>query len=70
MRKPMAFALAFASALIALSAAPAPAGPGEPPIVRVVTIDGVTGPAYYSVVEKRFRFIAPDGADLASLPQD
>ncbi|WP_083589662.1 hypothetical protein [Aurantimonas sp. 22II-16-19i] len=49
--------------LIALSVAAAvagfaaPAGESHPLIVRVVTIGGETGPAYYSLVEQGYRFL-------------
>ncbi|MAU98346.1 MAG: hypothetical protein CMP81_21105 [Fulvimarina sp.] len=52
--------------LIALSAAAAvagfatPAGESHPLIVRVVTIGGETGPAYYSLVEQGYRFVSRD----------
>ncbi|MCQ0986613.1 hypothetical protein [Jiella marina] len=40
-----------------------PAGPPAPLMIRVVTMQGETGPAYYSTTEQGFRFVggAPIG---------
>ena len=41
-----------------------PVGNTETLTTRVVTIDGVTGPAYYSAIENGYRFVG--GRDLAA----
>ena len=38
----------------------APAGRAEPFEVRTVTMNGMSGPAYYSRAAGAFRFLAPD----------
>lgn len=53
-----ALLLAAATAVAAFSAA-GPAIPAGPFVVRTVTMDGMQGPAYYSVVDKRFHFVTP-----------
>lgn len=39
-----------------------PAGSPTPLMIRVVTMEGATGPAYYSAIEEGFRFVG--GAPL------
>ena len=36
----------------------APAGTAEPMVLRTVTLGKATGPAYYSIVEQGYRFVA------------
>lgn len=52
------FLLAAATVAAAFSAVE-PATPSGAFVVRTVTMDGVKGPAYYSVTAKRFRFVTP-----------
>ncbi|MCB8839135.1 hypothetical protein [Aurantimonas sp. VKM B-3413] len=46
--------LVIAAAVLSLAV---PAGTAEPLLIRVVTMAGATGPAYYSAVEQGYRFI-------------
>ncbi|WP_268880141.1 hypothetical protein [Jiella pelagia] len=48
-------------ATIAIASYAVPAGSYQPLIVRVVTIGGETGPAFYSSIEQGYRFIGRPG---------
>ncbi|KQT47483.1 hypothetical protein ASG43_10285 [Aureimonas sp. Leaf454] len=58
------FALLIAA--LAVCGFAAPAGTGQPSLIRHVHINGVSGPAYYSVVDGGYRPIRPVLAASAS----
>ncbi|MCM2502208.1 hypothetical protein NDN16_00820 [Aureimonas altamirensis] len=60
-------ALAGGLTLVALSSGAA--GTGASDVTRVVTIGDRTGPAFYSAIEGRYRFVEKDGGMVADLPR-
>lgn len=64
--KPL-IALAGGLTLVALSSGAA--GTGASDVTRVVTIGDRTGPAFYSAIEGRYRFVEKDGGMVADLPR-
>ncbi|WP_182086885.1 hypothetical protein [Aureimonas sp. ME7] len=64
-------AVTLVFALLATAGTAVPAGVAEPFTVRTVTMQGTSGPAYYSHTARAYRFLgpAPDDA-VAALDAD
>ncbi|RIY00107.1 hypothetical protein D3218_12495 [Aureimonas flava] len=72
MRPKLTGAAILAVALLATAGTAIPAGAPEPFQVRTVTMNGTSGPAYYSHMSRSYRFVvgAPAGEIVAMAPAD
>ena len=68
MKRKLTGAAALAVALLATAGTAIPAGAPEPFRVRVVTMNGTSGPAYYSHATRSYRFVvAPPHGEIVAM---
>ncbi len=70
MKRKLTGVAALAVAVLGTMGTAIPAGAPEPFRVRVVTMNGASGPAYYSHAERSYRFVvaAPKAEVVAMVP--
>lgn len=72
MKRKLTGAATLAAALLATAGTAIPAGAPEPFEVRTVTMNGTSGPAYYSHMSRSYRFLVAAQNDdvVAMMPTD